>query len=329
MEHSDLRHGLLRRRRIVLGTLAGVLVCAGVAVALFVSGIIKLPTQESSNSAKGEQVARPLETQASATPSDGDIVAVLNTDTRTLAIMTWLTKRTTAAYSPIPTWWNADPGAAFTSSNLPGWTIYRDYIDRVVFEGSVAPTNTAYWFAYLENLTTIERMASNLDTRDTVNMDGMFLNCSQLPDAFTSANGLDVSSFAMNKVRSARAMFSGCSIVSQLDLASWSSSSNSTSKITDWGSMFAQCSMLTSIQGLDRLDTSSAVNMSYMFADCKLISQLNLYDWDTTQVSNSRCMFYRCAALGTLRLGPKSANLDTGAGVLDGCFIPPSTTVIV
>ena len=326
MAASDLQHNLDRRRKLALGTLGGLLAAVGIIVALFATGTIKLPSQQAGNDAPASENAHAIETQ-SGTPANNDIVAVLDTSSGTLAFMTGLAKNSSSTYSVINTWWNADPGAAFTTSRLPGWTLYRDQISRVIFESAVAPTSTAYWFAYLDKLTSIERMNTNLDTRDTISMDGMFLNCSQLPDS-SSPNGLDVSGFAMNKVRTAKAMFSGCSALSVLDLSNWSNAGNDTAKIADWGSMFAQCQMLYDIQGLDKLDTTSATNMSYLFADCSLLSTINLYDWDTTQVANARCMFYRCAALQTLRLGPKSGNLNTGAGVLDGCYIPPATSVI-
>lgn len=332
MAHSDLQHSLVRGRKLALGALGGALAVVGVVVALFAAGIVRLPSQQSANetagSAEAAMSARALETQATGTLSNDDVVAVLNSETKTLAFMTWQNKNSSTTYAPMGTWWNADPGSAFTSSSLPGWTLYRSQIEKVVFEGPVAPTSTAYWFAYLENLKSIERMATNLDTSDTINMDAMFLNCSQLPDSYVSSSGLDVSNFKMNKVRTARAMFSGCSVVSVLDLSNWSGGGNDTSKIADWGSMFAQCGLLNNIQGLDNLDTSSATNMSYLFADCPLLSTLNLFSWDTTKVVNTRCMFYRCAGLTMLRLGPNSANLDTGAGVLDGCYIPPTTNVI-
>ena len=66
--------------------------------------------------------------------------------------------------------------------------------------------------------------------------------------------------------------------------------------------MFTNFKALTSINGLDILDTSNVTDMSSMFHDCESLNTLNISNFDTSNVRNMQCMFMLCTELTSLDL---------------------------
>ena len=71
-----------------------------------------------------------------------------------------------------------------------------------------------------------------------------------------------------------------------------------------WFSGFAN---LTSVVGLNNLDTRKVTNMSNMFFFCESLRSLDLSSFDTSQVTDMGCMFSNCKSLQSLDL----SNFDT------------------
>jgi surface protein len=65
----------------------------------------------------------------------------------------------------------------------------------------------------------------------------------------------------------------------------------------DW---FAYADALTSITGLDKLDTSAVTDMNGMFQNCSSLTSLDLSSFDTENVTNMGYMFYNCSSLTSL-----------------------------
>ena len=65
---------------------------------------------------------------------------------------------------------------------------------------------------------------------------------------------------------------------------------------------FSVLKMLTSIEGLENLDTSKVTDMSCMFCDCSSLTTLDLSNFDTSEVTNMHSMFCRCSSLTNLDL---------------------------
>ncbi len=61
---------------------------------------------------------------------------------------------------------------------------------------------------------------------------------------------------------------------------------------TDCSKMFYGCSDITTINGLETLDTSNAKTMAAMFQQCKGLVSLNLSNFDTSNVTDMNHMFY-------------------------------------
>ena len=103
-------------------------------------------------------------------------------------------------------------------------------------------------------------------------------------------------------VSTARDMFSGCSLLTSLDL-----SGLDTSRVTGMYRMFYGCSSLESLD-LSSLDASSAEDMSCMFYGCSSLSSLDLSGLDTSRVTGMYRMFYGCSSLESLDLSSLDAS---------------------
>lgn len=173
----------------------------------------------------------------------------------------------------------------------------------------VYPMSTAYWFARLSAVKTIENL-EYLNTSQVINMEGMFFDCSNLTDLnlsrFNTGNvtnmnmmfsycshltSLTLSSFNTENVTNMAAMFSGCT-----NLASLSLSSFNTEKVVTMASMFAKCQSITNLN-LSNFKTGNVTNMSYMFDGCSGLTSLNVTSFNTSNVTDMGYMFRDCKNL--------------------------------
>ena len=70
---------------------------------------------------------------------------------------------------------------------------------------------------------------------------------------------------------------------------------------------FFGCTNLTTIEGIEYLNTTNVTNMSDMFGYCRALTTLDVSNLDTQNVTNISSMFWGCSALTTLDL----SNFDT------------------
>ena len=193
-------------------------------------------------------------------------------------------------------------------------------IEKVVVENRIQPKNTSCWFFQCKNLNKIENIG-RIDTRNTLDMQNMFYNCSSL-------TSIDVSNFNTENVTNMASMFVNCSSLASLDVSNFN-----TSKVTDMKFMFYNCSGLTSLDvsnfniskvtnmsglfynctGLTSLDvsnfnTSKVMNMSGLFYNCKGLTSLNVSNFNTSNVTNMSVMFYNCPSLGSLDVSNFNTN---------------------
>ena len=78
--------------------------------------------------------------------------------------------------------------------------------------------------------------------------------------------------------------------------------------IDNTGSWFLELSKLTSIRGLNYLNTEKVVDMSNMFYGCESLEELDLSSFNTSNVRNMNSMFLKCHSLKKLNL----RNFNTG-----------------
>ena len=65
---------------------------------------------------------------------------------------------------------------------------------------------------------------------------------------------------------------------------------------------FLGCEYLTTIEGIEYLNTENVTDMSNMFESCYELKTLDLSNFDTKNVTNMSSMFYRCCSLTILNL---------------------------
>ena len=83
---------------------------------------------------------------------------------------------------------------------------------------------------------------------------------------------------------------------------------------------FLEQEKLTTIEGLEYLNTSEVLNMAEMFSQCKSLTVLDLSDFDTRKVENMRSMFYWCYNLKHIELSSfNTKNVTDMANMFDGC----------
>ena len=112
--------------------------------------------------------------------------------------------------------------------DLP-WYIYSDKITKVDIINEIKPIYTSCWFLGMKNLTEIKGL-NNLDTSNTIRMDGMFEGCENIEE-------LDLSNFDTSKVTTMCSMFRNTRKLRNLNLSSFN-----TTNVTDMSSMFKNCS---------------------------------------------------------------------------------------
>ncbi|ORI53502.1 hypothetical protein BMS85_02695 [Leuconostoc pseudomesenteroides] len=202
-------------------------------------------------------------------------------------------------------------------TNLTNAGVTPADVKSIQFEsGVVAPANSSNLFSQLTGLSQLIDV-SNFDTSSVKYMSGLFYKDSAL------ATTLDLSTFDTSNVISMGSMFEESGVTS-LDLSSWD-----VTKVSGFGNMFRNATKLTTLNlstwgvgrtatsvemwymfygtslltnlNLTNFKTTNVTNMSYMFAYSKL-SSLNLNSWDVTQVSNFSYMFYDADKLTTLNL---------------------------
>ena len=88
----------------------------------------------------------------------------------------------------------------------------------------------------------------------------------------------------------------------------------------DCSNMFNFKTKLTSIVGLENIDTSNVTDMEYMFYGCKALTELDLSNFNTAKVTNMASMFCGCQALTELDVSKFDTSQVTDMGwMFCGC----------
>jgi surface protein len=93
-----------------------------------------------------------------------------------------------------------------------------------------------------------------------------------------------------------------------------------TENITDMYSMFRGCSLLQELD-LSNFNTGNVMNMEEMFKGCHFLKKLNLSTFDTTKVKSMARMFCDCSSLQELDLRSfNTINVTDMSGMFYGCL---------
>ena len=109
-------------------------------------------------------------------------------------------------------------------------------------------------------------------------------------------------SFANARPTSCCEWFNGCTDLTTIEGIEYLNTEN----VTDMSGMFWGCVALTTLD-VSKFDTKNVTNMSNMFHWCFVLTTLDVSNFDTQNVTNMSNMFYNCHALTTLNV----SNFDT------------------
>lgn len=110
-------------------------------------------------------------------------------------------------------------------------------------------------------------------------------------------------SFSHVRPTSLRKWFSMCSNLSTIE----GMENLNTSEVTDMSEMFCGCSALSGLD-VSHFNTSKVTDMAYLFCRCERLTSLDVSHFDTSTVTNMMNMFSGCRNLGSLDV----SNFDTG-----------------
>ena len=177
-------------------------------------------------------------------------------------------------------------------------------------------TNMTHMFYSCSSLTSLD--VTHFNTANVMDMHGMFYSCSSLASldvthfntakvtdmsfmfsSCSSLTSLDVTHFNTAKVTDMSFMFSSCSSLISLDVTHFN-----TENVTNMRNMFSGCSSLTSLD-VTNFNTAKVPDMSYMFSNCLALTSLYLTNFNTEKVTNMLRMFSVCQALTTIYASSK------------------------
>ena len=104
-------------------------------------------------------------------------------------------------------------------------------------------------------------------------------------------------SFANARPTSCYKWFGGCRYLTTIEGIDYLNTEN----VTDMSDMFKDCEKLTTLD-VSKFDTKNVTDMSAMFDFSEALTTLDLSNFDTKNVTDMRCMFRNCKALTTLDL---------------------------
>ena len=217
--------------------------------------------------------------------SSSKYIATYESSTQTLTF-----KKNVGETLPENSAWVEDKQTVTTINNKLG----NGTIVHIVFDKSFStytPTSLFCFFADLTKLETITGL-EYLNTEKVTNMSCMFRDCSKL-------TSLDVTHFNTANVTDMSSMFSNCSSLTSLDVTRFN-----TAKVTNMRAMFSSCSSLTSLD-VTNFNTAKVTNMRYMFYICSSLASLDVTHFNTENVTNMNSMFSSCSSLTTIYASSK------------------------
>ena len=177
------------------------------------------------------------------------------------------------------------------------WDNLRPQVKSVDIQSEIKVTNTSSMFAQMPQLSSISGLNNFTDKIEYMN--SMFSDDSSL-------TSIDASQLKLDSVIQCAYMFDGCKQLKSLDVSNWN-----VGNVKNFSSMFADCTNLTSIKGLDTWKankdaatnanaTASAQYMSSMFAYDRSLTELDLSNFDTSNVTTFKEMFDSCDKLNSI-----------------------------
>ena len=131
---------------------------------------------------------------------------------------------------------------------------------------------------------------SNFDTRNVYYFNSMFKFCSKLKEI----KGL----YKLNAFKASETvdMFFACKSLASIDISNFNSQN-----LVNISSMFAYCSNLKEIKGLNNFKSNIIENLNYLFSGCTSLTTIDLTDFNTKNVKTMEGMFNNCINLKEIK----------------------------
>ena len=168
--------------------------------------------------------------------------------------------------------------------------------------------NTPEWSTQKDDINKVVFDASFANARPT-SCYKWFDGCANLTDI----EGIE--NLNTEKVTNMGSMFSGCNVLTSLDVSNFN-----TQNVEDMSYMFNRCIYLTSLD-VSNFNTQNVEKMGFMFSCCEGLNFLDLSKFDTQNVTNMSYMFWRSSALTTIYVSDKfvTTKVSSGAKMFQGC----------
>ena len=168
--------------------------------------------------------------------------------------------------------------------------------------------NTPEWSTQKDDINKVVFDASFANARPT-SCYKWFDGCANL----TNIEGIE--NLNTEKVTNMGSMFSGCYVLTSLDVSNFN-----TQNVEDMSYMFNRCIYLTSLD-VSNFNTQNVEKMGFMFSCCESLNSLDLSKFDTQNVTNMSYMFWRSSALTTIYVSDQfvTTKVSSGAKMFEGC----------
>ena len=176
-------------------------------------------------------------------------------------------------------------------------------------------TNMAYMFDRCPSITSLN--VTNWDVGKVTTFKQFLYN-----DTTNGLTSLDVSKWNTESATDMQFMFCGCMNLESLDVSGWDVSNVTTFKCFLQSSVSHHGGMkIKELKGIEKWDTSSATEMSWMFYGCSNLTELDLSAWDVSNVTTMYHMFADCMSLTTLNMkGWNTESLTNMNGIFNTCI---------
>ena len=128
-------------------------------------------------------------------------------------------------------------------------------------------------------------------------------------------------SFANARPTNCHLWFYGCKNLTTIEGIEYLNTEN----VTSMSLMFSGCSALTTLN-LSNFDTQSVTNMTSMFSDCRALTTLDVSNFNTQNVTDMSFMFFNCSAITTLDIAKFDTKNVTDMSLMF-CSDPALTTI--
>ena len=128
-------------------------------------------------------------------------------------------------------------------------------------------------------------------------------------------------SFANARPTNCHLWFYGCKNLTTIEGIEYLNTEN----VTSMSLMFSGCSALTTLN-LSNFDTQSVTNMTGMFSDCRALTTLDVSNFNTQNVTDMSFMFFNCSAITTLDIAKFDTKNVTDMSLMF-CSDPALTTI--